>query len=195
MFFCILRCASQMAGITIRCKKNKKKNNNTHIFCSCFALLVYVSFIICKNKMQTVLSLKQVTKLFNQFCKNWQQVQNDYHNFEAITKIYCEGLINKVPLEHIPFYVDEYFMKVAAMYDVVDTLEFGKMRSETQKLLHKSYISTTLKGGFLASAYEGEQDIELSFCSHEGLKVQLRLMAVIVIICCFLESSIISFIY
>jgi hypothetical protein len=128
--------------------------------------------------MQSVLSIKQVTKIFNQFSKNWEQVQEDSPKFDDITRIYCDGIINKVPLEHIPFYVDEFYTKVAAMYDVIDTLEFGKMRSETQTLLHKPYISTTLKGGFLASAYEGERDISLSHCSHEGLKVHLKLMKV-----------------
>ncbi len=116
--------------------------------------------------------------MFNQFTKNWQQVQDDAVQFDAITRIYCDGIINKAPLEFIPFYVDEFYTKVAAMYDVVDTLEFGKMRSETQLLLHKPYISTSLTGGFLASAYEGERDIALSHCSHEGLKVHLKLMKV-----------------
>jgi hypothetical protein len=127
--------------------------------------------------MEIAPTLERVTEIFNQFSKDWQQVQDDSAKFAEITGIYC-GIINKVPLEFIPFYVDEYYMKVAAVYDAVDTLEFGKMRSDTQKLLHKQFVSRNIRGGFLAGAYEGEKDIALSFCSHEGLTVQLRLLKV-----------------
>jgi hypothetical protein len=127
--------------------------------------------------MDSVFTLKQAIKIFSQFRKDWQVVENDSSKFAEITGIYC-GIINKAPLEHIPFYVDEYYMKVAAVYDAVDTLEFGKMRSETQKLSHQQFISNTARGGFLACAYEGEKDIRLSFCSHEGLKVLLKQLKV-----------------
>jgi hypothetical protein len=127
--------------------------------------------------MQNIFTLSQATKVYKQFSKDWQTVQDDSAKFAEITGIYC-GIILKVPMEHIPFYVDEYYMKVAAVYDAVDTLEFGKMRSETQKHLHQEFISPIAKGGFLACGYEGEKDIALSYCSHEGLKFQLKLMKV-----------------
>jgi hypothetical protein len=129
--------------------------------------------------MQPVLTIKQVVKVYNQFLKNWEQLDKiDSVKFTELTRIYCDGLINKVPLEYIPFYVDEFYTKVSAIYDVVDTLEFGKLRTETQKKIHESFTSTSLRGGFLASAYEGEKDIPLSHCSHEGLKVHLKLIKV-----------------
>ncbi len=129
------------------------------------------------HKMEFLPALKQVTKIFNQFSKDWQLVQDDSTKFSTITGIYCE-IILKVPIEHIPYYVDEYYMKVAAVYDAVDTLEFGKMRSDTQKRLHKPFIAPNIRGAFLASAYEGEKDISLSYCSHEGLKYQLKMLKV-----------------
>jgi hypothetical protein len=129
--------------------------------------------------MQVVLNVKQVTKVYNQFMKHWEQLERvDSVKFAELTKLYCGGVINKVPLEHIPFYVDEFYTKVAAMYDIVDTLEFGKLRTETQKDIHSAYISTSLRGAFLASAYDGEKDIPLSHCSHEGLVVHLKLIKV-----------------
>jgi hypothetical protein len=129
--------------------------------------------------MQPVLTVKQVTKVYKQFMENWHQLDKiDSVKFTELTRIYCDAVINKVPLEYIPFYVDDFYTKVAAMYDVVDTLEFGKLRTETQRTLHSSYTSPSLRGGFLASAYEGEKDIPLSHCSHEGLKVHLKLIKV-----------------
>jgi hypothetical protein len=128
--------------------------------------------------MQPILTLKQVTKVHNKFSSNWDQIQTDSIKFAELTKIYCNALINKVPLEFIPFYVDEFYTKVAAMYDAVDTLEFGKLRTDTQKMSHKAYISLSLRGGFLASAYEGEKDVELSHCSCEGLQIHLKYMKV-----------------
>jgi hypothetical protein len=124
--------------------------------------------------MQPVLNVKQIVKIHNKFNSNWVCLKAENIKFEEITILYCTAIINKVNIEHIPFYVDEYYTKVAAMYDAVDTLEFGKMRTETQLLLHKQYLSKTLKGAFLASPYEGEKDLSLSYCSHEGLKVHLK---------------------
>lgn len=124
--------------------------------------------------MQPVLTVGQIVKIYKEFQKCWSTIQKDQESFQEITKLYCNAIINKVPEEHIAFYVDEYYTKVAAMYDMVDTLEFGKMRTETQKILHKPFFSVTMIGAFLTSAYEGEKDLKLSYCSHEGLKVHIK---------------------
>jgi hypothetical protein len=124
--------------------------------------------------MQPAPTVKQIVKIFNQFQKNWELLKKDKVKFDEITVLYCTAIINKVEVAFIPYYVNEYYAKVGAMYDSVDTLEFGKMRTEAQKVMHKTYLSTTLKGAFLASAYEGEKDISLSYCSYEGLITHLK---------------------
>jgi hypothetical protein len=124
--------------------------------------------------METVSTVKQINKIFKKFGELWNAVKNDQPKFDEITKLYCTAIINKTELEHIPFYVDEYYTKVAAVFDTVDTIFFGKLRTPTQLLIHDTYISTTIKGAFLASAYNNEQDLPLSYCSYEGLKLKLK---------------------
>jgi hypothetical protein len=124
--------------------------------------------------METVSTTKQLKKVFKKFEEFWKVIKSGKPKFDEITKLYCTAIINKTELEHIPYYVDEYYTKVGAIFDAVDTIVFGKLRTQTQKLLHGEYISTTVKGAFLASAYAGESDLQLSYCSYEGLDYKLK---------------------
>jgi hypothetical protein len=123
--------------------------------------------------MQPIITVKQLVKIYKDFNELWKTLQTDKAKFDEITLLYC-AIINKCEMDRIPYYVDEYYTKVAAIYDAVDTLEFGKLRTETQKAMHKNYLSVTMRGAFLATAYDGEKDIALSYCSHEGLKVHIK---------------------
>ncbi len=127
--------------------------------------------------MEPLLTVKQISKIYKKFELLWNSAKRDQPKFDEITTLYSV-IINKTELEHIPYYVDEYYTKVGAVFDTIDTLFFGKLRTQTQLLLHETYKSTEIKGAFLASAYAGEQDLPLSYCSYEGLMHKLKLTKV-----------------
>jgi hypothetical protein len=133
--------------------------------------------------MEPVSTVKQLNKLFKRFLELWNAVKVDKQKFDEITKLYCTAIINKTDLDYIPYYVDEYYTKVGAVFDAVDTLFFGKLRTQTQLLIHAGYVSTSIKGAFLASAYAGEQELKLSYCSYEGLKLKLKHTKVVMYVC------------
>jgi hypothetical protein len=69
----------------------------------------------------------------------------------------------------VPFYFIEYCIKIASIMDVVETLEFGRLRSKQLTTTHEKFISPDKMGGFMISPRPCEKDLRLTTCSHEGL--------------------------
>jgi hypothetical protein len=69
----------------------------------------------------------------------------------------------------VPHYFLEYCVKIASILDVVETLEFGRLRSRHLTSVHEKSISLDKMGGFMISPRPCEKDLKLTTCSHEGL--------------------------
>jgi hypothetical protein len=69
----------------------------------------------------------------------------------------------------VPFYFIEYCVKIASILDVIETLEFGRLRSKHLTAVHEKFISPDKMGGFMISPRPCEKDLRLTTCSHEGL--------------------------
>jgi hypothetical protein len=69
----------------------------------------------------------------------------------------------------VPYYFIEYCVKIASILDVIETLEFGRLRSKHLTALHEKFISHDKMGGFMISPRSCEKDLKLTTCSHEGL--------------------------
>jgi hypothetical protein len=98
----------------------------------------------------------------------------------------------------VPYYFLEYCVKIASILDVVETLEFGRLRSRHLTSVHEKFISLDKMGGFMISPRPCEKDLKLTTCSHEGLaflfnihevRIHLVLICIMLITLIYLERA------
>jgi hypothetical protein len=87
--------------------------------------------------------------------------------FSAFTGQFKE-LILLVPADYVPYYVGELFLKLSVLMDLLDTLEFGRLRSKHLLVSHHKHIFDGKLGSF-DKPNQFEVGLQLSSCSHDGI--------------------------
>jgi hypothetical protein len=97
--------------------------------------------------------------------------------FEVVVDIF-KYIFASIDIVDVPFYFTEYCVKVATVLDVVEALEFGRLRSMHLTTAHERFISVDKTGGFMITPRPSEKDLRLTTCSHEGLNYLFKIFEV-----------------
>ena len=90
-------------------------------------------------------------------------------------------LILLVESEHVPHYVDEFFLKVSVIMDYLDTVEFGRLRSK-KLLLSQHRHKYDGKTGSFDKPNKFEVGLLLSACSYDGINYCLNKLKVLIVL-------------
>jgi hypothetical protein len=118
-----------------------------------------LSFVVLKRmKKELTGMINHVPELFNKIVQYAAKFQE---------------LISCVLSEHVPHYVDEFFLKVSVIMDILDTLECGRLRSEYLITIHHKYIFDGKLGSFTKPS-QLEIGLKLTSCSVDGINYCLN---------------------
>ncbi len=79
---------------------------------------------------------------------------------------------------HLIHYLKEFYIRMAYLFDIQDTLEFGRLRTESQTLVHNGYLETNKIGCYMAVPHDADKSLRLTSCSHEGIQYWLNKLEV-----------------
>lgn len=108
-------------------------------------------------------------------------VHSLFPQFEVIVDVF-KHIFSNVESKYIPFYFTEFCVKVATIMDVIETLEFGRLRSRYLTVVHERFVSVDKKGGFIVTPRPCEKDLALTTCSHEGMTFLFKIHEVCIIL-------------
>jgi hypothetical protein len=97
--------------------------------------------------------------------------------FEVVVDIF-KYVFTNIDMVDVPFYFTEYCVKVATVLDIIEALEFGRLRSKHLTVAHGRFISADKTGGFMIAPRPFEKDLRLTTCSHEGLNYLFNIFEV-----------------
>jgi hypothetical protein len=108
--------------------------------------------------------LRKLQRDLSHLIKQFPELDRKFDTFIGQFK----ELIMVVPHDHVPHYVCELFLKVSVYMDLLDTLEFGRLRSKHLLDSHEKYIFSGRLGSF-DRPNQFEVGLKLSSCSHDGI--------------------------
>lgn len=118
----------------------------------------------------------------NTLCKAFVRQLNDFllttEHFEKFAGV-SKHLITNADSQHVRFYTKEFYVHVAYLFDIQDTLEFGRLRTDSQALIHNTYLEPSRLGCYMAVPHESDKALRLTACSHEGIQFWLNALEVI----------------
>ncbi len=117
---------------------------------------------------QMTIQFSKLSSLCKELTKSTSLLNALLSEFETIVDIF-KYIFANIDGGLVPFYFTEYCVKVATILDVIETLEFGRLRSSHLTNLHSRHISLDKVGGFMIQPRPFEKDLKLTTCSHEGL--------------------------
>lgn len=117
----------------------------------------------------TLTDLKKVYKELSAMGKLIPEMHTKFITYAAE----FHELISCVLSEHVAHYVNEFFLKVSVIMNVLDTLEFGRLRSANLLLSHHKYIYDG-KSGSYAKPNKFEAGLKLTICSIDGINYCLN---------------------
>jgi hypothetical protein len=113
--------------------------------------------------------LRKLQRDLSHLCK---QIPGLVKKFNAFSGEFKE-LIMTVPSDHVSHYVTELFLKLSVFMDLLETLEFGRLRSQHLLDSHHKYIFDGKIGSF-DKPNQHEVGLKLSSCSHDGIMYSLN---------------------
>lgn len=122
-------------------------------------------------------SMQKLRKTYKEVSVLVKQLPIMEEKFESFAKQFSE-LILLVEWEHVPHYVDEFFLKVAVIMDFLDTVEYGRLRSKHLILAHQRHKFDGKTGSF-DKPNQHEVGLPLSACSCDGINYCLNKLKVL----------------
>jgi hypothetical protein len=123
---------------------------------------------------KALVKLKSTFKSFDRHLGKFLDSVDNLDRFASISKhflIHAESI-------HVLHYLKEFYVRMAYVFDIQDTLEFGRLRTESQTLLHNNYLEPTKVGCYMAVPHESDKLLRLTSCSHEGIQYWLNKLEV-----------------
>jgi hypothetical protein len=139
----------------------------------------------------TEYSFSELKKLQRDLAHLVRQLPDMDHNFSSFVGQFKEILLN-IPADHVPHYVGELFLKLAVLMDILDTLEFGRLRSNYLLVIHHKHIFDGKLGSF-NKHNQFEIGLKLSSCSHDGILYCLNKLKVLS--SCYMRHSSLKYFY
>jgi hypothetical protein len=118
----------------------------------------------------TLAKLKSTLKAFERHLANLLTLVERLRELSSLSK----HLLTFVDAEHVDFYLREFYIHVGFVFDIQDTIEFGRLRTDSQKLVHNNYIEPFRVGCYMAVPHESDKLLQLTSCSHEGIQYWLN---------------------
>jgi hypothetical protein len=120
--------------------------------------------------MTTLKRLTSTFKAFERLLSDFLVSVEHLTNFAAVS----QHLLTHVDSVHLLFYLKDFYIRMGYIFDIQDTLEFGRLRTESQTLLHNSYLEPNKFGCYMALPHDSDKLLRLTSCSHEGIQFWLN---------------------
>jgi hypothetical protein len=136
--------------------------------------LVYLKLKSNIFLLLTMKKIKSTQKAFEKhLCDHLESVEN-LDKFASVSKYF----LSNVESIHLQHYLKEFYVRIASVFDIQDTLEFGRLRSKSQTLIHNTFMEPTKLGCYMAVPHEKDKSLRLTACSHEGIQYWLNYLEV-----------------
>jgi hypothetical protein len=122
----------------------------------------------------TITKLKSSFKAFDNLLTDFLVTLESIEKFNNIT----QHLLKNCDQQYVVFYLREYYVRIGYLFDIQDTLEFGRLRTNSQTLIHSAFIEANKLGCYMALPHDSDKSLLLTSCSHEGIQYHLNLFEV-----------------
>jgi hypothetical protein len=122
----------------------------------------------------TMNRLKSNRKVFEKHLSDHLESVEYLDKFASVSKFF----LSNVDSIHLQYYLKEFYVRMAYVFDIQDTLEFGRLRSKSQTLIHNAFMEPTKLGCYMAIPHEKDKSLRLTACSHEGIQYGLNCLEV-----------------
>jgi hypothetical protein len=122
----------------------------------------------------TVTKLKSTFKAFENLLTDFLSTLEHMEKFNSVS----QHLLINCDYCHVEYYLKEFYIRVAYLFDIQDTLEFGRLRTNSQSMIHSAFIEPNKLGCYMALPHDSDKNLQLTSCSHEGIQYHLNLLEV-----------------